>query len=100
MEREQQRLQELFLQKIPSKILMELKNMNTQSYASQLSKSIDCTYSHTVKVLEQMHELGLISFRRQGRIKVVYLTQRGQNIAEKVEHLVKSFQLSESLIER
>lgn len=51
-------------------------------YATILSKEVDCTYSHTVKVLNTFKELGLVEFEKRGRIKIVKLTETGEALAK------------------
>ena len=46
-----------------------------------LSKSVDMTYSHTIKVLDILNEIGLVEFEEKGRVKIVKLTELGEEIA-------------------
>ena len=54
-------------------------------YATQVSKEIDCTYSHTVKLLDELETLKLVTFKKQGRIKVITLTEDGEDLAHSIE---------------
>lgn len=56
-------------------------------YATLLSKEVDCTYSHCVKILEQFKNLGLVEFEKKGRIKIVKLTDFGQEIASTIDNI-------------
>jgi len=80
----------LFLHSKPVKMLTSL-NMGTVKYATQVSKAVDCTYSHTVKVLDQFKNLGLVEFDKKGRIKLVKLTDQGVEIAHDFEGLRRKF---------
>ncbi|MFH0928923.1 MAG: winged helix DNA-binding protein [Candidatus Aenigmatarchaeota archaeon] len=80
----------LFLHPKPVKMLTVLKHDDVQ-YATQVSKEVDCTYSHTVKVLEMFKNLGLVVFERKGRIKLVRLTEEGQDIAHDFEGIRRKF---------
>ena len=80
----------LFLHPKPVKMLTSLKNDDIK-YATQVSKSVDCTYSHTVKVLEMFMELGLVVFEKKGRIKIVRLTDEGLDIADDFEGIRRKF---------
>ena len=71
----------------PSMMLVELMNANGELYASSLAKKIDCTYSHVVKVLQEMETSGLINFDKQGRLKLLSLTKTGQDVAENIERI-------------
>jgi DNA-binding transcriptional ArsR family regulator len=81
-------IEKLFFHIKPAKMLIALKNEKAK-YVIQLSKVVDCTYSHTVKVLEFFKKLGLVTFEKKGRIKFVKLTQDGEEIAHDLEGLMK-----------
>lgn len=86
----------LFLRPKPVKILISLKN--GPKYATILSKEVDCTYSHTVKLLDQFKGFGLVDFEKKGRIKIVKLTEEGQDLAHSVEiTLMKLTKLKEKI---
>ncbi len=73
----------LFLRAKPVKLMISLKR--GPKYATVLSKEVDCTYSHTVKLLEQFRRLGLVEFERKGRIKIIRLTELGEELAHAIE---------------
>ena len=66
-------------------MLVELRNAKSEVYASSLAKQIDCTYSHVVKILQEMEKEGLINFDKQGRLKLLTLTKKGQEIATRID---------------
>ncbi len=68
-------------------MLVNLKNAKDEIYASSLAKQIDCTYSHVVKILQEMEKSGLINFEKQGRLKLLTLTKKGQEIAEHIDNI-------------
>lgn len=78
-------LESLFLHEKPARLLISAK---TPKYATQLSKEANCTFSHTVKILEEFRKMGLVVFKKTGRIKTVSLTDDGQEIANYLEGLV------------
>lgn len=71
----------LFFKEKPVGILIAVRQ-NKESYALQISRDVDVTYSHTVKVLEQMNQYGLVSFEKKSRKKIVTLTEDGEKIAQ------------------
>lgn len=73
----------LFLRLKPVKLLTSLKN--GPKYATILSKEVDCTYSHTVKLLDQFKNFGIVDFEKKGRIKIIKLTDDGEDLAHSVE---------------
>jgi len=75
----------VFFREKPSMMLVELRNAKSEVYASSLAKQIDCTYSHVVKILQEMEKEGLINFDKQGRLKLLTLTKKGQEIATRID---------------
>jgi len=71
----------IFFRKKPALMLITLKKSGRARYGSMLSKEIDCTYSHAVKILQSLEKLGLVDFEKKGRIKLIKLTKKGQEIA-------------------
>jgi predicted transcriptional regulator len=69
----------------PVMMLVELRNSQNEMYASTLAKKVDCTYSHVVKILQEMNKSGIVSFEKQGRLKILTLTKKGQEIAESLD---------------
>ncbi|MCP3683439.1 MAG: hypothetical protein GY861_12195 [bacterium] len=75
----------VFFREKPAMMLVGLKNAKSEVYASSLAKSIDCTYSHVVKILQEMEKSGLINFEKQGRLKLLTLTKNGSEVAEHID---------------
>ena len=75
----------VFFREKPAMMLVELKNAKGEIYASSIAKIVDCTYSHVVKILQEMQKAGLINFEKQGRLKLLTLTKLGQEVAEKID---------------
>jgi predicted transcriptional regulator len=88
---EKQILEDTFLREKPAKILLGLKTSKGIVYATLLSKEADCTYSHTIKILNIFRKAGLVDFDKKGRIKNVKLTSDGWDIAHNLEAMIKKF---------
>lgn len=73
----------LFFRQKPVKLLINLRD--GPKYATILSKEVDLTYSHTVKLLEQFKSFGLVEFEKKGRIKIIKLTDVGTEISKHFE---------------
>ena len=71
----------------PVMMLVELKNTQNEMYASTLAKRVDCTYSHVVKILQEMNKSGIVAFEKQGRLKILPLTKKGPDIAESLDKI-------------
>ena len=78
----------VFFREKPAMMLVELKNAKGEIYASSIAKQVDCTYSHVVKILQEMQKAGLINFEKQGRLKLLTLTITGQEVADKIDHIM------------
>lgn len=68
----------------PAMMLIALKNSENEIYASSLAKEIDGTYSYIVKVLMDMEKAGLVEFKKQGRLKIIKLTKKGDDVADSI----------------
>ena len=78
---------EVFFRKKPAMILVALRQGMKNRYGSILAKEVDCTYSHAVKILQEMEKANLVEFEKQGRIKVIKLTDDGDKVAEHIERI-------------
>lgn len=68
-------------------ILVALRKNAKNRYGSVLAKEVDCTYSHAVKILQEMEKAKLVAFEKQGRIKTIKLTDAGNTVAENIEKI-------------
>ncbi len=89
-------IENLFLQEKPVKILILLKMENKPLYTAIISKKIDGTYAHTLNVLAELEKLKLVSFKETGRIKLVNLTELGEEAAGALENLIDLLKLGEA----
>lgn len=92
MKEKKNKFKELFFKFKPVEMLVFLKKGMGPKYATQVSKGVDCTYSHTIKVLEKFRGLGLVAFKKKGRIKIIQLTSDGEDIAHDFEGLTRKFE--------
>ncbi|HLC31388.1 MAG TPA: hypothetical protein VJK51_01865 [Candidatus Nanoarchaeia archaeon] len=83
---------DIFFRRKPALMLVALKKMARARYGSLLAKEVDCTYSHAVKILQSLERLNLVAFEKKGRIKLIKLTKRGQEIADNIENIKKLIQ--------
>jgi DNA-binding MarR family transcriptional regulator len=77
----------IFFREKPALMLVGLKNTKGAVYASSLAKQIDCTYSHVVKILQEMEKNSLINFEKQGRLKLLTLTKKGADVADHISNI-------------
>ena len=76
---------DIFFRRKPALMLVALKKVSKARYGSVLAKEVDCTYSHAVKILQTLEQLSLVSFEKKGRIKLIKLTKKGQEVAENID---------------
>lgn len=77
----------VFFREKPAMVLVTLKNSKNQIYASSLAKIIDCTYSHVVKILQEMEKESLVNFEKDGRLKLLTLTKKGEDVADNIDKI-------------
>jgi len=80
---------DIFFRRKPALMLVNLKKNSRMRYGSILAKEVDCTYSHAVRILQTLEELGLVVFQKKGRIKLIQLTKKGNEVAEAIENIQK-----------
>ncbi|UZE93890.1 MAG: winged helix DNA-binding protein [Candidatus Pacearchaeota archaeon] len=80
-----------FFRKKPALILIALRKGSRARYGSLLAKEVDCTYSHAVKILQSLEKFGLVAFEKKGRIKLIKLTDKGQEVANNIQKIKDQF---------
>jgi len=78
---------DVFFRRKPALMLVALKKLTRARYGSILAKEVDCTYSHAVKILQMLEKLELVGFEKKGRIKLIKLTKRGEEVANNIENI-------------
>jgi len=78
---------DVFFRRKPALMLVYLKKNSRMRYGSLLAKEVDCTYSHAVKILQKLEELKLVDFEKKGRIKLIKLTKKGQDVADAISEI-------------
>ncbi|MCF7866353.1 hypothetical protein K9L67_01835 [Candidatus Woesearchaeota archaeon] len=78
----------VFFREKPAMMLVKLKLATKEVYASSLAKDVDCTYSHVVKILQEMEKANIVTFKKEGRLKILELTEKGKEIAGHVEQIM------------
>lgn len=77
----------IFFRKKPIQILLVLMRGEGEKYGSFLAKKTDSTYSHVVKILKELKNMGLIEFEKKGRTKQIKLTQKGREVGEHIKKI-------------
>jgi predicted transcriptional regulator len=71
-----------------SKILMAMLDKEG-SKMCELSKFVDTTYSHTIKTVKIFEQIGLVTTKKEGRERKVFLTEDGRDIALHLKRLFR-----------
>jgi predicted transcriptional regulator len=78
---------DMFFRRKPALMLVSLKKLTRARYGSILAKEVDCTYSHAVKILQMLEKLDLVVFEKKGRIKLIKLTKKGEEVANNIDNI-------------
>lgn len=78
---------DIFFRRKPALMMIALRKLARVRYGSILAKEVDCTYSHAVKILQTLEELGLVTFEKKGRIKLIKLTKKGTDVADNIANI-------------
>lgn len=70
---------------LESKILSTVYK-NEGIWLTKISKILDITYSHLVKLVNKLEKEGFVQLKKAGRTKFVSLTEKGKAVAE---HIIK-----------
>ena len=89
------KVETLFLQEKPVKIVLAAKRADKPVYVAKLSKETDSTYAHTFRVISKLEEMGLVVSKDEGRVKLVKLTEMGEAVAGELLNLLDLSELTE-----
>ncbi|UEC43184.1 MAG: hypothetical protein METHAR1v1_1190004 [Methanothrix sp.] len=78
-----------FLRDKPAAALLAIRDLDP-AYASAVAKEIDSTVPHTLKILAEMEREGLVASAPEGRIRRLFLTERGERAAAAVSNLIEA----------
>ncbi|MDH7597442.1 MAG: hypothetical protein QHG98_06880 [Methanothrix sp.] len=79
-------MERLLLKEKPCQALLAILELD-HAYASLISKKIDSTFAHTLRILSQLEQAGLVSTRTEGRVRYAELTSPGRRAAEALRML-------------
>ena len=76
-------MKDFFLKDKPVMALVTIRRNREDIYCSMISKKIDTTSAHTVKTVARLEDEGLVESHKNGRKKILELTDEGQTYADK-----------------
>jgi len=88
-------MEDLFINEKPVKTLITIRRNRDEIYCNKISKKVDTTYAHTVRIVSRLEEKGLIETHKKGRKKIIELTEKGEEYAETFQRLQELFKEEE-----
>jgi DNA-binding MarR family transcriptional regulator len=85
-------MKDFFLKEKPVMALVTIRREREEIYCSVISKKIDTTYAHTVKIISRMEEEGLIESEKKGRKKILSLTAKGKKFSDHFLDILEEFE--------
>jgi predicted transcriptional regulator len=82
-------MKKLFLKIKPSSVLMLLKDSQQQWYPSKLARASNSSYVHTVNLLIELRNKGVVSIEKKGRQNFYKLTEKGAHLAVSLDDFAK-----------
>ena len=79
----------LFLKLKPATVLMLLKDSQQQWYPSKLARASNSSYVHTVNLLIELRNKGVVSIEKKGRQNFYKLTEKGAHLALSLDDFAK-----------
>ncbi len=80
-----------FIRERPAYVLLLLRDSSRTWYISSISRETGLTYLHTMNVLTQYYNLGIIDYKKEGRKKIVVLTDKGKTISSLLGQIMDVF---------
>jgi len=81
-----------FVREKPAKILLVLKDTNTQWHLSKIARSTETTYVYVTGFVSNLARKGLVTIESKGKLKVAKLTEKGAEAANLIEELKKKLE--------
>ncbi len=87
-------MEEIFLRKKSTLALLCLSKKSPQSI-SDISFEINSPYAHTFNLIKKFEESGIVTTKKNGRAKYVYLTPKGKKAASLLSKFIKTLKQKE-----
>ncbi len=79
------------------RLLSLLTRPNKEWHLSDLAKEANVTYVHTSKFIKKCEEYGIVASEKHGRVKRLYLTEKGNKIAKDIASVSERISTPEPL---
>lgn len=71
-----------------ARLILMLADASKEWYLSNLSKETKVTYVHTSRFVTRCESAGIIDSERHGKIKRLFLTEKGKSIAQEMQGII------------
>jgi predicted transcriptional regulator len=85
-------MKDFFLKEKPVMALVTIRREREEIYCSVISRRIDTTYAHTVKIVSRLEDIGMVESNKKGRKKILELTTKGEKFADSFLDLLADFE--------
>lgn len=79
----------MFLRPKPCSVLTVLKDSSRKWHLSRIAKSTNTTYVYVTHLITVLAGKGIVTVQSEGKLRVVSLTDKGKEYANKIEELQK-----------
>ncbi|MCL4364844.1 MAG: MarR family transcriptional regulator [Candidatus Marsarchaeota archaeon] len=83
----------LLLKDKQAKILSILAGSEKEWHIADLAKAAEVTYVHTSKFIGKCEEAGIVGSERHGRVKRLFLTEKGKDVAKSVSNILDKIRI-------
>lgn len=80
----------MLLKEKQAKILMALSDKSKKLYLTALAQAAGVTYVHTTRFISKCEKMGLVEAEKHGKIKSVYLTEKGMSVVSYMQNIIES----------
>jgi len=81
-------LKKTLFKEVPVKILLTVYREG-ETYPTEVSYSLKGSYSHIIKTVSKLEEVGLLESKISGRRKVIRFTDKGEKVAELIAGMLE-----------
>lgn len=71
------------------RIIIALIDKSQEWHLANLAQAANATYVHTSKFITACESLGIVGVERHGKIKNIYLTEKGNEIAKSITNIME-----------
>ncbi|MFH0885389.1 MAG: hypothetical protein V1861_06800 [Candidatus Micrarchaeota archaeon] len=83
---------QVFARPKPCRILVLLRDSETNWHLSKLARGSDTTYVYVTKLVSNFQKSGLVTIEPKGKKRIVKLTDKGMRVAKSIEELKNSLE--------